>query len=66
MEKIRRSGYILEWFISDHEPRHVHVYDSKRRLICRFDLDRRVGVEGWHPDKKLLKPIDDLKSEGRL
>lgn len=66
MGKIRRSGYILEWFIGDQEPRHIHVYDSKRRLIGRFDLDRRVGVEGWHPDKKLIKLIDDLESEGRL
>jgi len=25
MGKIRRSGYILEWFLGDHEPRHIHV-----------------------------------------
>jgi len=31
MGKVRRHGYILEWFIGDHVPRHVHVYDSKRR-----------------------------------
>jgi len=23
--RVRRYGYILEWFIGDHEPRHVHV-----------------------------------------
>ena len=46
MGKIRRSGYVLEWFIGDHQPRHVHVYDSKNRLMGRLDVDWMVGVEG--------------------
>ncbi len=66
MGKIRRNGYSLEWFISDHEPRHVHVYDSKRRLIGRLDLDKMVGVEGWTPDRKLIRLIADLREEGRV
>jgi hypothetical protein len=66
MGKVRRAGYILEWFIGDHEPRHIHVYNDKRRLIGRLDLDRLVGVEGWTPDRKLVKLIQDLKDEGRL
>ena len=66
MGKIWRSGYILEWFIGDHQPRHVHVYDPKRRLIGRLDVERMVGVEGWSPDRKLMKLIAELKDEGRL
>jgi hypothetical protein len=66
MGKIRRSGYILEWFIGDHEPKHVHVYDSKHNFIGRLDVLRLVGVEGWTPDRKLIKLIADLKNEGRL
>lgn len=66
MGKIRRSGYILEWFIGDHEPRHVHVYDTKHRLIGRRDVDRLVGIEGWTPDRKLIKLVQDLINEGRL
>ncbi len=66
MGKVRRAGYILEWFIGDHVPRHIHVYNDKRRLIGRLDLDRLVGVEGWTPDRKLVKLIQDLKDEGRL
>ena len=66
MGKIRRSGYILEWFIGDHQPRHIHVYDSKHRLIGRLDLDRLAGVEGWTPDRKLVKLVQDLRNEGRL
>ncbi len=66
MGKVRRGGYILEWFIGDHDPRHIHVYDSKRRPIGRLDVDRLVGVEGWIPNRKLIKLIADLKKEGRL
>ena len=66
MGKVRRSGYVLEWFIGDHRPRHVHVYDAKGRQIGRLDVDRLVGVEGWMPDKKLVKLIEDLRREGRL
>jgi len=66
MGRVRRSGYIIEWFVGDHEPRHVQVYSDKHRLIGRLDIDRLVGVEGWTPDKKLLKLVQDLKDENRL
>ena len=66
MGKIRRGGYILEWFIGDHAPRHIHVYDSKRKFIGRLDLDRMVGLEGWIPDRKLIKLVQELMQEERL
>jgi hypothetical protein len=66
MGRIRRNGYVLEWFIGDHAPRHVHVYDSKGRFIGRFDLETMTGHESWIPDKKLLKLISDLQKQSRL
>lgn len=66
MGKIRRAGYILEWFIGDHEPRHLHVYDSQHRLLGRLDVDRMVGIENWTPDRKLIKVVQELVKEGRL
>jgi hypothetical protein len=66
MGKIRRGGYILEWFIGDHTPRHIHVYDSKRKYIGRLDLDRMVGLEGWIPDRKLIKLVQELTQDERL
>ena len=66
MGKIRRGGYILERFIGDHAPRHIHVYDSKRKFIGRLDLDRMVGIEGWVPDRKLIKLVQELIQEERL
>ena len=66
MGRIRRRGYILEWFIGDHGPRHIHVYDGKHRHLGRLDVDGMTGIEGWMPDRKLLKLVQDLKNEGRL
>lgn len=66
MARIRRYGYILEWFIGDHVPRHIHVYDSKGGFLGRLDVDRLVGLEGWTPDRTLLKLIKELQNEGRL
>jgi len=66
MGRIRRGGYILEWFIGDHWPPHVHVYDNKRKFIGRLDPDHLVGLEGWVPNRKLIQIIEDLKKEGRL
>ena len=66
MGRIRRHGYVLEWFIGDHDPRHVHVYDAKGRFVGRFDLDTQTGLEGWIPDRKLLKLITELQKQGRL
>lgn len=66
MARVRRYGYILEWFIGDHVPRHVHVYDKKGRFVGRLDVDRMVGLEDWMPDRNLIKFIEELRSEGRL
>jgi len=50
----------------NHGPRHVHVYDAKERFLGRFDIQRMRGIEGWMPNKKLIRVIEELKREGRL
>jgi hypothetical protein len=66
MGRVRRGGYIISWFIGDHGPRHVHVETGNGKLIGRFNLETRKGMEGWQPDKKLLEVIQLLEKEGRL
>ena len=66
MGEITRRGYRIELFIGDHGPLHVHVYDAKDRFLGRLDLERMLGIEGWLPSKKLIRVIEELKSEGRL
>ncbi len=57
---------LIEWFIGDHDPRHVHVYDAKGGFMGRLNLNTLIGHEGWNPDKKLLKLITELQKQGRL
>ena len=33
MGKVRRGGYVFEWWIGDHPPRHIHVSDSNGKLL---------------------------------
>jgi len=66
MGEISRYGYRIEWFIGDHGPRHVHVYDTKGRFLGRLDIETMQGIEDWIPSKKLVKLIAELQREGRL
>ena len=66
MGRVRRYGYVVEWFIGDHVPGHVHVYDGTGRFIGRLDIHALAGVESWMPDRKLLKLIAELRKEGRM
>jgi hypothetical protein len=49
MGRVRCSGYIIEWFIGDHAPRHVHVYDAKGQFLGRLNLETLGGLEDWLP-----------------
>jgi len=66
MARVRRYGYVVEWFVGDHVPRHVHVYDAKGRFMGRLDVDRMAGVGGWMPDRNLVKLVQELRDEGQL
>jgi len=35
-------------------------------FLGRLDIERMRGIEGWMPGRKLIKVIEELKSEGRL
>jgi len=62
--KIRRGNYIFVSWVSDHQPRHVHVYRD-RRLIVKWDLDRNAPIKGA-ADRQILAYIEGLRREGRL
>jgi hypothetical protein len=56
----------LEWFIGDHAPRHIHVYDSKGRFLGRLNLETLAGLEDWSPSDTLVELINKLRAEGKL
>ena len=49
MGKIRRGGYVLEWFVGDHQPRHVHVYDTKGSTLVGSTL---TGLWAWKTGRR--------------
>jgi len=46
MGKVRRGGYILFWWIGDHDPRHIHVRTAKGKKLGRLNLETLEGLEG--------------------
>ena len=64
MPKIRRSGYIFIARVSDHPPRHVHVYRDGR-LIVKWDLENRMPMKG-KASARLIELIRQLEAEGQL
>jgi hypothetical protein len=66
MGRIRRGGYIIKWFIGDHPPRHLHVETESGKLLGRFNLETMSGMEGWHPPRKVVRIIEDIRRERNL
>jgi hypothetical protein len=66
MGRIRRGGYTFIWWIGDHQPRHVHVYDKNGRLITRVDLETMAPMDVPKVSQKILELIHEIQVEGRL
>jgi len=64
--KVRRGGYLFIWWKGDHDPRHVHVFDDRNRLLGRLALPSCRPLGGWKPQRKVLEIISALQDEGRL
>jgi hypothetical protein len=66
MGRIRRGGYIFEWWTGDHPPRHVHVSDANGELLGRVTVTDKRPLDAWIPPKKVVEIISQLEKEGRL
>lgn len=64
MGKIRRGGYVFVSWISDHLPRHVHVY-REGRLVVKWDLEKDRAMSG-QATTRVVDLIRRLRAEGRL
>ena len=62
--KIRRGGYILFSWKSDHPPRHVHVH-QEGRLIVKWDLENKKAMKG-KASSKIRELVRQLEAEGQL
>ena len=66
MGKVRRGGYMFIWWIGDHRPRHVHVFDKNDQLITRVNLETLQPMDISKIEGKILVLIRQLQDEGRL
>ena len=65
MGRIRRGGYIFEFWAGDHPPRHVHVLKN-RKLLARVELDDRLTLMEGKINRRIRKILKSLKKEERL
>lgn len=54
------------WWIGDHRPRHVHVFDKDSKLITRVNLETMTSMDTPEVSERILKLIRELIAEGRL
>jgi len=64
MGRIRRGGYIIEWWIGDHYPKHVHVYRDGRE-VAKVQVPGLVVLTG-KLNRKLMKIFKELVAEKKI
>ncbi len=62
MSRWKRAGVIVVLYSTDHDPRHVHVFEDGKRLL-KFDLESWTVMEGTLTSKA-RKALDGLRQEG--
>lgn len=64
MGREKRGGYIIEWWIGDHEPKHVHVFKDGRE-IAKVVIPSMRLLSG-KMNKKIKKIIEELLKEEKI
>ncbi len=54
------------WWVSDHPPRHLHVFDRDEQLITRVNLVTMQPMDVPALPSRIVEIIRDLQREGRL
>ncbi|MGZ8487984.1 MAG: DUF4160 domain-containing protein [Candidatus Binatia bacterium] len=64
MGRWRRHGVIVVLYSTDHDPRHVHVFEDGKRLV-KFDIENWKVMEG-KLTSRARKALAALRREGIL
>lgn len=64
MGRVRRGNHIFVFWVTDHPPRHAHVYRDGK-LIVKWDLVHRKAIRGAM-SLQILSHISELRSERKL
>jgi len=57
--RLRCRGFEFRWYVSDHPPPHVHVFDEKGREIGRFDLMSQRPMDDFPLTRKLRRALEE-------
>lgn len=61
MGRIRRGGYLIDWWIGDHTPKHVHVYRGGV-LVAKVEIPGLLVLSGTM-NRQLRKILEQLIEE---
>ncbi len=64
MGREKRGGYLIEWWIGDHLPKHVHIYKDGKE-VTKIELPGFRVLNG-KMNKKLKKILTELIKEGKI
>ena len=64
MGRIRRGGYLIDWWIGDHSPKHVHIYRDGV-LVAKVEVPEMLVLSG-RLNRPLRKILEQLIEENRL
>jgi Domain of unknown function (DUF4160) len=64
MGRWKRGGVIVVLYSTDHDPKHVHVFEDSKRLL-KFDVESWTVMEG-KMTPKARKVLEVLRKEGAI
>ncbi len=64
MSRVKRGGYIIEWWMGDHLPKHVHVFKDGKE-IAKVTIPK-LGLLSGKMNRKLKKILTNLVEENIL
>ena len=64
MSRWRRHGVIVVLYSTDHDPKHVHVFEDGKRLV-KFNIENWTVMEG-KLTAKARKALEALRQEGMI
>lgn len=62
MSRWKRRGVIVVLYLTDHDPKHVHVFEDRKRLL-KFNIENWTVMEG-RMTSRARKALEALRKEG--
>jgi len=64
MGRWKRHGVMVVLYSTDHDPKHVHVFEDRKRLL-KFNIEDWTVMEGTMTPKA-RKALETLRKEGMI